>query len=273
MISIHENKLLRSILAAMLSVFLLVGCASDGDFTEEQFAQSDDGFSDVDQDVDPLEGLNRFTFAINQFLDTMVFRPLAATYRVLLPQFMRDSIRSFLRNLNTPVILANDLLQGSWDRAGTTLTRFAINTTAGVGGLYDAADDFGYPYHDEDFGQTLGVWGIGPNPYLVNPILGPSTLRDSVGILVDSFFDPLTYVLDDEILLGRTFVRGIDFRSRNIEALEDLERDAVDFYARLRSVYLQRRVDEINNGDIDEDQPAPGLTLEDPADSQFSSFE
>lgn len=268
-----DNTLLKSLLAAMLSVFLLVGCASDGDFQGDQFAQSEDGFSDVDEDVDPLEGLNRFSFAFNQLLDTFVYRPLAATYRVLLPQFMRDSIRSFLRNLNTPVILANDLLQGSFDRAGTTLARFAINTTAGVGGLYDAAEDFGYPYHDEDFGQTLGVWGVGPNPYLVNPILGPSTLRDTVGLIVDSFFDPLGYVLDDEVLLARAFVKGIDFRSRNIESIEDLQRDAVDFYARLRSVYLQRRVDEINNGEIDENLPAPGLTMDDPAESQFGSFE
>ena len=272
MIKLFENKFLRSVLAAMLSVFLLVGCASDGDFNEDQFAQSD-GVTDVDVDVDPLEPINRFTFAINQFLDTIVFRPLAATYRVLLPQFMRDSIRSFMRNLNTPVVLANDLLQGSFDRAGNTLARFAINTTAGVGGLWDAAEDMGYPFHDEDFGQTLGVWGVGPNPYLVNPILGPSTLRDTVGLIVDRFFDPLTYVLDDEVLLARSFVNGIDFRSRNIEALEDLQRDAVDFYARLRSVYLQRRIDEINNGDLDENLPAPGLTGDDPAESQFSTFE
>lgn len=272
MIGIFGNRLIGTLLAAVLSLGLLAGCAADGDFQEDQFAQSD-GFTDVDMDVDPLEPLNRFTFAINQFLDTIVFRPLAATYRVLLPQFMRDSIRSFLRNLRTPVVLANDLLQGSFDRAGDTLARFAINTTAGVGGLYDAAEDFGFPHHDEDFGQTLGVWGIGPNPYLVNPILGPSTLRDTVGLIVDRFFDPLTYVLDDEILLARSFVKGIDFRSRNIESLEDLKRDAVDFYARLRSVYLQRRVDEINNGDIDENLPAPGLTSDDPADSQFSNFE
>ena len=268
MIGLFENNLLKALLAAVLSVALLAGCASDRDLREDQFAQSS-GLSDVDMDIDPLEGLNRFTFAINDFLDTVVFRPLAATYRVLLPQFVRDSVRSFLRNVNTPVILANDLLQGSWDRAETTLTRFAINTTVGVGGLWDAADDFGYPFHEEDFGQTLGVWGVGPYPYVVLPILGPSTARDGVGIAVDSFLDPLNYVLDDEILLGRRLAEGIDFRSRNIETIEDLRRDAVDFYARIRSVYLQRRVDEINNGETDDSLPTPGLTGEDPAESQF----
>ena len=268
---LFENSFLRPLLAAFLSLFLLVGCASDGEMRDDQMAQSE-GFSDVDQDIDPLEGLNRFTFAINELLDTVVFRPLAATYRVLLPQFMRDSIRSFLRNINTPVILANDLLQGSWDRAETTLTRFAINTTVGVGGLWDAADGFGYAYHDEDFGQTLGVWGVGPYPYVVLPVLGPSTARDGVGIIVDSYIDPLTYLVDDEVLLARRALEGIDFRSRNIETLDELKRDSVDFYARIRSVYLQRRVDEINNGEPDDAMPVPGLSGT-PGESQFSNFE
>ena len=167
MIELKLQSLFRVALAALLSIALLAGCASSPDGQGDQFAQSDAAFSDVEDDNDPIEGLNRFTFAINELLDTVVFQPLAATYRVLLPQFVRDSIRSFMRNLNTPVILANDLLQGSWDRAETTLTRFAINTTVGVGGLWDAADHWGYPYHNEDFGQTLGVWGVGPYPYVV----------------------------------------------------------------------------------------------------------
>ena len=270
MIELFQNGLLRAVFAAVLSLSLLAGCASDRD---GQLAQSDAAFSDLEEDIDPIEGLNRFTFAINELLDTVVFQPLAATYRVLLPQFVRDSIRSFLRNLNTPVTLANDLLQGSWDRAETTLTRFAINTTVGVGGLWDAADEFGYPYHSEDFGQTLGVWGIGPYPYVVLPILGPSTARDGIGIAVDSYFDPLSYVLSQEVQLARRGIEGIDFRSRNIETIEELKRDAVDFYARIRSVYLQRRVDEINNGEPDENYPAPGLSEEEPGEDQFSSFE
>lgn len=266
------RDLARKLLAVIFAATLMVGCASNNGSGPEQLAQSDEAFSDVDVDIDPLEGLNRFIFAFNDMLDTVLFRPLAATYRVLLPQFIRDSVRSFLRNISTPVILANDLLQGSFDRAGTTLTRFAINTTAGVGGLWDAADEFGYPYHDEDFGQTLGVWGVGAYPYLVVPILGPSSGRDAVGLIVDSFIDPLTYLVDDEVLLTRRFVQGIDFRSRNIETLEELRRDSVDFYARIRSVYLQRRVDEINNGEPSDDV-GPGLSGDDPGENQFSIFD
>ena len=273
MIELFQNSLLRLALAAILSLSLLAGCASDPTARDDQLTQSDEVFSDVDEDIDPLEGLNRFTFAINELLDTVVFQPLAATYRVLLPQFVRDSIRSFLRNINTPVVLANDLMQGSWDRAETTLTRFAINTTVGVGGLWDAADHWGYPYHNEDFGQTLGVWGVGPYPYVVLPIFGPSTARDGIGIAVDSYLDPLGYVLDQEVQLARKGIEGIDFRSRNIETIDELKRDAVDFYARIRSVYLQRRVDEINNGEPDENLPAPGLSQDEPGDGQISNFE
>ncbi len=235
--AIRETSLTRRLLAALFAVVLLAGCANDPDIRSDQLAQADQsGFEDVDVDNDPLEGFNRFIFAINDMLDTVAFRPLAATYRVLLPQFFRDAVRSFLRNLDTPVILANDLLQGSFDRAGTTLTRFAINTTVGVAGLWDAADSFGYPYHNEDFGQTLGVWGVGPYPYLVLPVFGPSTARDGIGLAADTFMDPLFYLLPTELSLARTAVQGIDFRSRNIETIEELRRDSIDFYARIRSV-------------------------------------
>ncbi len=272
--AIRETSLVRRLLAALFAVVLVAGCASDPDLRSDQLAQADQGFSDIDVDVDPLEGLNRFFFAINDMLDTVAFRPLAATYRVLLPQFFRDAVRSFLRNLDTPVILGNDLLQGSFDRAGTTLMRFAINTTVGVAGLWDAADKFGYPYHNEDFGQTLGVWGVGPYPYLVLPVFGPSTARDGIGLVADTFMDPLTYIAPLELSLARTAVRGIDFRSRNIETIEELRRDSIDFYARIRSVYLQRRVDEINNGETPDDAaPAPGLSGDVPGENQFSIFD
>ncbi len=272
--AMRETSLARKLLAALFAVVLLAGCASDPDIRSEQLAQADQGFSDIDVDIDPLEGLNRFFFAINDMLDTVAFRPLAATYRVLLPQFFRDAVQSFLRNLDTPVTLGNDLLQGSFDRAGTTLMRFAINTTVGVAGLWDAADNFGYPYHKEDFGQTLGVWGVGPYPYLVLPVFGPSTARDGIGLAADTFMDPLFYLLPTELSLARTAVQGIDFRSRNIETIEELRRDSIDFYARIRSVYLQRRVDEINNGETpDDESPAPGLSGDVPGESQFSIFD
>lgn len=270
--AIHHGAM-RRILSAVFVLFLLAGCAGTSGPTGSQFAQSSGGVAAVDRDIDPIEGVNRFIFAFNEFLDTFIFQPLAATYRVILPDGVRDSVRNFLRNLNTPVTLANDVMQGSWDRAEVTLARFVINTSVGVGGLFDAADSMGYDYHDEDFGQTLGVYGVGSYPYLVLPVFGPSTARDATGLLVDSFLDPLTYVADDEILLGRRLVQGIDFRARNIENIEELKRDSIDYYARIRSVFLQRRVDEINNGEREDTYPAPGLTGDDFDDGQLSTFE
>jgi len=270
--AIHHG-VMRRVLSAVLALFLLAGCAGTAGPNSSQFAQSGSGVAAVDRDIDPVEGVNRFIFAFNEFLDTFVFQPLAATYRVILPDGVRDSVRNFLRNLNTPVILANDVMQGSWDRAEITLARFVINTSIGVGGLFDAADSMGYDYHDEDFGQTLGTYGVGSYPYLVLPILGPSTARDTTGLIIDTFLDPLGYVVDDEIMLGRRFVQGIDFRARNIENIEELKRDSIDYYARIRSVYLQRRVDEINNGERVDEYPAPGLTGDEFDDGQLSTFE
>lgn len=234
--------------------------ASTVDIYNEQLADSS-----VDEPNDPLETFNRFVFAINETLDVFVFKPLAATYRFLVPPVVRDSFRNFIRNVETPVVLMNDLLQGEMHRAEATAARFMINSIVGVVGFADVAADSGWDYHDEDFGQTLGTWGAGPGPYLVLPLLGPSNVRDGVGILVDKLFDPLTYLgfyFDEasDASLAMGVVGGIDFRSRNIETLEELQRDSVDFYARIRSVYLQRRVDEINNGEVRDNLPTPGLS-------------
>lgn len=296
-----EIPMIKKLLAAVVAGGLLAGCAfepsapesqSSGLDTSRQYASAQyddtaqfdlvrhtgpqlaanaDIYSDqladasIDEPNDPLETFNRFVFAINETLDVFVFKPIAATYRFLVPPVVRDSFRNFIRNVETPVVLINDLLQGETYRAEATMARFMINTTVGVAGFADVASDSGWDYHSEDFGQTLGTWGAGPGPYLVLPILGPSNLRDGFGRLVDKFFDPLTYlgfVYDEANVasLAVTAVGGIDLRSRNIETLEELQRDAVDFYARIRSVYLQRRVDEINNGEIRDDLPTPGLS-------------
>jgi phospholipid-binding lipoprotein MlaA len=218
----------------------------------------DDPFADYEEEVedanDPLEVPNRFIFAMNQTLDVAIIRPIAVLYRDLVPEYLRERVHLFLRNLGEPVTLANDLLQGEWDRAGTTADRFLLNSTGGVLGFWDVATDLGHPYHDEDFGQTLGVHGVGEGPYLVLPILGPSNLRDATGKVVDIFLDPFTYIADEtgkeEWQLYRFALDGLDFRTRNLETLDEIERDALDFYARLRSLYRQRREALIAN-DID----------------------
>jgi phospholipid-binding lipoprotein MlaA len=196
-------------------------------------------------------------------LDTLVFQPVAATYRFVLPIEVRDSVRNAVRNLRAPLILINDVLQGEMKRAETTLVRFLVNSTLGVLGLFDVAADMGYPYHDEDFGQTLGAHGMGEGFYLVLPVLGPSNPRDGIGILVDFYLDPLTYAAEaadiEDFLLARTVAEGIDKRARNLDTIEDLKRDSIDFYARVRSLYRQSRTNDINNGEAPEDTPTPGL--------------
>ena len=218
----------------------------------------DDPFADYEEELeddnDPLEVPNRFIFAFNQTLDVAIIRPAAVLYRDLVPEYLRQRVHLFLRNLSEPVTLANDLLQGDLDRAGTTADRFLLNSTGGVLGFWDVATDLGHPYHKEDFGQTLGVHGVGEGPYLVLPLLGPSNLRDATGKVVDIFLDPFFYIAEEtgkeEWQLYRFALDGLDFRTRNLETLDEIERDALDFYARLRSLYRQKRDAEIRN-DVD----------------------
>jgi len=208
---------------------------------------------------DPFEGSNRFFFGVNQVVDEIVLRPVSYVYREVVPDFARDGVRNFLNNLNSPVIFANDLLQGETDRAGDTFIRFGVNSTIGIGGLFDVAKELGHPYHDEDFGQTLAVWGVDDGPYFYFPVMGPSGARDFTGFVVDRGFDPLTYVNwgnDDleYVPIARTVLNVIDLRSRNIETLDDIERSSVDYYASIRSLYRQSRADAIRNG-----APSPDL--------------
>ena len=209
---------------------------------------------------DPFEGGNRIMFDVNQVLDEVLLRPVAVVYRAVLPDFAQDGVRNFMNNLNSPVIFANDVLQGESDRAGTTLLRFGINSTIGLGGLIDVAKELDLPYHDEDFGQTLGTWGAGEGPYFYFLVMGPSNVRDFTGFVVDRGLDPLTYVNwgDDEleyVPLGRTVLNVIDLRARNIDTLDEIERASVDYYASIRSLYRQSRADAIRNGAPSTDLP------------------
>ncbi len=212
--------------------------------------------SDIDVVNDPLEAFNRLIFEINLFLDGILIKPLALLYRDLIPPEVRTGVHNALSNLRAPVTLANDLMQGEGERAGNTIQRFVINSTVGLGGVLDVATDFGIPGHREDFGQTLATWGSGEGPYLVLPVLGPSNPRDVLGLIVDGFTDPLTYVAPTEALIARTSIRGIDEREAVIEPLDEIQKTSLDFYATLRSLYRQRRDDEIRNG-----RPAPVMTI------------
>jgi len=201
---------------------------------------------------DPLEPVNRVIFELNRGLDTLLLRPAATLYRGFVPPPIQEIVGNFLNNLKTPVILLNDLLQNQGGRAMTTLSRFAINSTVGILGFGDPATDMGFRAHREDFGQTLATWGVEGGPYLVLPILGPSNPRDVVGRVVDTLTDPIWYYAqntDKEYIPNERLVaEAINFRAANMEAITDMEKTSLDYYAAVRSLYRQVRADEIRNG-------------------------
>lgn len=194
---------------------------------------------------DPLEGYNRAMFAVNDVFDTFVLRPIAATYGYVTPTFAKEGVRRAINNINSPVILANDLLQIDSVGAGITVGRFAINSTIGLLGLIDVAASFGLEPHHADFGQTMHRYGVGVGPYLVLPVLGPATLRDLTGRGVDIFFDPLTYILTTGQSLAVGGTKGLVKREELLMPLEELRASAVDYYAALRSAYYQNRAVEL----------------------------
>lgn len=214
-------------------------------------ASAQDDASPADDVNDPLEGMNRAIFHASLVTDHVVFRPIALGYRAVVPRPIRNSFRNFLNNLDSPPIFANEVFQGDLEGAGTTVLRFGINSTVGIGGLFEVADGWGFPRHTEDFGQTLGTFGMGEGPYLFLPLAGPAPPRDLVGRVVDVFLDPLTYVhmgSNNYWRYVRVGTDAIDLRERNIETLDEIERTSVDYYASIRSLYRQTRNNEIRNG-------------------------
>jgi phospholipid-binding lipoprotein MlaA len=200
---------------------------------------------------DPYEHTNRAVFNMNMTVDNAVAKPVAKFYNHALPTPVRDSIHNALTNLDKPVVFGNDVLQGEGTRAGQTLARFTLNSTLGVAGLFDVATALGVPDHSEDFGQTLGVWGVGEGPYLVMPFMGPDPPRDLTGDVVDIFMDPLTYIKfhgSDTWYAVRSGADVLDLRARNVETVDQIERTSIDFYATTRSLYRQYRNAEIRNG-------------------------
>ena len=198
---------------------------------------------------DPLEPVNRAVFRFNIFADDWVLDPVARAYRKVTPVPVRRSVGNFLANLRSPVIFANDLLQGERDRAGVTLGRFMINTTLGVFGLFDPASAIGYLPHHEDMGQTFGVWGAPSGPYLMLPLLGPSSVRDATGRVGDYFINPLNQCcVDTDERLAIFGTDTVSEREANIEFIDDLKANSLDLYAAVRTIYIQKREADIRNG-------------------------
>jgi phospholipid-binding lipoprotein MlaA len=208
--------------------------------------------------ADPYEAFNRKMFAFNNDVDKYAISPAATAYKTVTPEFARDRVTDFLRNLNAPVILANDILQAEPARAGTTFARFSINSTVGILGLWDAADHFGLERHTEDFGQTLATWGIDSGPFLVLPILGPGSPRDFVGDGVDMAFNPLNYaqINNDEdtntaVRAGLGIVGVLNTRVRLDDEIDTLNSQPEPYIA-LRRLYSSQRQTAIDNGKLDE---------------------
>ncbi|MGY9055932.1 MAG: MlaA family lipoprotein [Alphaproteobacteria bacterium] len=221
---------------------------------------------------DPIEGLNRHVFAFNGAVDTALIKPAAVIYREAVPRPLKDMLENFLDNLTMPLTIIHDLLQGKPERAQVAFGRFFLNTVVGVGGLFDIATPTGFVLHKEDAGQTLAVHGVDSGPYLVLPLLGPSSVRDATGTLVDFVIDPVglaSYGLLDSkarTIFGasRSGATAIVQREKLIEPLDALS-DSLDYYATIRAAYRQRRAIDIRDGN----PVAEGEKKVDP----FASFE
>jgi phospholipid-binding lipoprotein MlaA len=224
----------RTYLAVALVLTLAAGCA-----TTSGRSGCDDG------ENDPLEPLNRRVFALDMTLDRVLVKPAAKAYRAVLPEFVRDRVRAVVDDIKEPLVFINDVLQGRATPASITAKRFLINSTIGLFGMFDRATALGYPRQSGDFGQTLFSWGIDSGPYLVLPLLGPSNLRDTLGLGVDFYASPVGRVGSDnfrhDLSVGTFVADGLDQRSRNIEAFDELDASSLDLYATLRSITRQQR--------------------------------
>lgn len=201
---------------------------------------------------DPFEPLNRAMHTFNEDLDRALVRPVARGYSKIMPQPLQDGVSNVFFNARYPVTMTNNALQGKWRAAWSDLGRIMLNTTVGLGGLFDPATAAGLDRNDEDFGQTLGKWGVPSGPYIVMPFLGPYTLRDGIGSIVDDFAEPRSYLKSDRTRYGLWAADKFDRRVRLLDADAILERTG-DSYAFIRSAYLQRREYLTRDGEVGAD--------------------
>lgn len=223
---------------------------------------------------DPLEVMNRGIYKFNDTVDKAAVKPIAGAYKAVIPSPLRTGVNNFFTNLGTVVTIINDLLQFKLDKAMTDTGRFAINSTFGIAGLIDVASMDGIEKRNEDFGQTLGYWGWKDSAYIVLPLLGPSTVRDTGGLVFDSaLIDPIYYVDDVPTRNSAIALKFIDRRSQYLPASDLLDEAALDPYAFMRDAYMQRRNNQIHDGDVpredwdsaDMDEPEAEIAAKTPA--------
>jgi phospholipid-binding lipoprotein MlaA len=235
-------------LVALLTLFL-AGCATAPNAKKDP--------------RDPWEGFNRVSYKVTDVVDRGVLRPVARGYHAVAPQFVETGVSNFFENLGQPTIIVNNFLQGKVKDGFSDTGRFLLNTTLGIGGLFDPATHMGLDKHDEDFGQTFGKWGMKPGPYLWLPFWGPSTVRDGIGRGIEAYStDPLWYVERDAWRYSLQGARIIDWRTKQLSLDQTLD-SAFDRYAFIRNAYLQQREYAVHDGNV----PPPSLEdqgLEDP---------
>jgi phospholipid-binding lipoprotein MlaA len=243
-------NLKRLVVASALTlIVILQGCASTASPNASNMA-SDRGGSD------PFEPMNRVTSTFNAGVDAAVVKPLAQVYKFVTPPPIRMMVGNFFGNLNDLWTGANNLLQGKPKNAVSDFTRFTVNTVWGLLGLVDIASDLGLEKHNEDFGQTLGVWGVSPGPYLVLPILGPSSVRDTAGLIPDSLASPLRSIKHQSTYYSFLGTRAIDTRAGFLSAERFIDSASLDDYAFFRNGFFQRRFSQVYDGNPPE-QAAP----------------
>ncbi len=227
--------------------------------------------AEYERNNDPAEPTNRVIFAGNKFVDDNALQPVARGYEDYVPGRVRKSLHSFVSNLGQPAIAVNDVLQGNFSRSWNTLQRFVINTTVGGAGLFDVATDWDRPAHPADFGQTLGVWGVGPGPSVQLPLFGPSNVRDSVGKVIDLVSNPTNFIPGGAAATVSTATGGVGFidgRAGLLSTTVPLEHNSLDYYAALRSAAAQRRaalVAEGKGGEVAPKDAAPSALAPAPA--------
>jgi phospholipid-binding lipoprotein MlaA len=259
MLSRHVSRR-RAPLAWALAAALPLACALAGCATPPP-ASDPDAVADYNEANDPLEPTNRFFFKVNNGIDTVILRPLAVGYRYITTPGIRTGVANVLANIGSPVQLSDDILEAHPRKAGDTLMRFVINTTAGVGGIFDVAKEVGYPSHENDFGLVLATWGVGAGPFIYLPVLGPNSPRDAVGFGLDVAIDPFTWVGQGTVVqvldYSRFAIGAVSAREALLDPIDQINKTALDPYATFRSLYRQNRASKIEQASTDRPATVP----------------
>ena len=221
-------------LAALLGVLALAGCSANK----------------THRDFDPFEPMNRGIFWFNDKADEYILEPVAKGWDFITPRRVKTSVHNFFFNMRFPINLVNNVLQADARESGVHLARFMVNTTFGVAGLFDPASDWGLVAQEEDFGQTLGRWGVPPGPYLVIPVFGPSTLRDAFRFPVDGFISGVGFTGYGNFFAAAYVVETVNYRAENIDTVKRAKEASLDYYSAVRNLYLQRRQALINDSNF-----------------------